>query len=50
MVERRLVSTEEAAEQLAATEAFLDEVEAKRPTMDWAEVVEVVDDLRGNWD
>jgi hypothetical protein len=46
----KLVSAAEAAEQLAATEAFLDEIEAKRPTMDWDELVEVVDELRGELD
>lgn len=46
----KLVSAAEAEEQLAATEAFLNEIEAKRPTMDWEEIVEVVDELRGNWD
>ena len=45
-----LVSTEEAKERLADTEAFLDEIEAKRPTMNWDELVEEVEALRGDLD
>lgn len=50
MIEQgRLVSWAEAEEQLAGMEAFLEEAAAPPASQRWDELVEVVDELRGDF-
>jgi hypothetical protein len=45
-----LPSTREAAEQLAATEEFLEELDRDPEVQSWAQVAGVVEELRGEFD
>ena len=45
-----LPSAREAAERLAETERFLEELEADPERQSWAQLAEVMEEPRGGWD